>query len=205
MPDDRRPANEELSAPLPPPRPEVFISVDIESAGPTPGLYAMLSIGACLVDAPEHGFYVELKPTTDVVLESAIAIGGLDMATLARDGVDPAEAMARFEEWLKAEVPKGSVPVFVGFNAGFDWMFVADYFERFLGRNPFGHAALDIKSYFMGISGSTWAQTSMRFLAPRYLHGRKLTHNALGDARDQAELFRKVREEAARIRPHSGV
>ncbi len=29
---------------------------------------------------------------------------------------------------------------FVAFNASFDWMFVKDYFHRFLGRNTFGHA-----------------------------------------------------------------
>lgn len=191
----------DLSTPLPPQRPETFVSVDIESAGPTPSVYSMLSIGACLVDAPEHGFYVELKPTTDAVVESAQAIGGLSLETLAREGVEPAEAMQRLEDWLKAEVPEGTVPVFVGFNAAFDWMFVADYFERFLGRNPFGHAALDIKSYFMGMAGVSWAQTSMRFLAPRYLHGRKLTHNALGDARDQAELFAAIRAESARNQP----
>ena len=27
-------------------------------------------------------------------------------------------------------------------------MFVNDYFHRFLGRNPFGHAALDLKAFF---------------------------------------------------------
>ena len=31
----------------------------------------------------------------------------------------------------------GRRPVFVGFNATFDWMFVADYLWRFAGRDPF--------------------------------------------------------------------
>ena len=195
------PGHDDLAVPIPPPRPETFVSVDIETAGPTPGRYAMLSIGACLVEAPERGFYVELKPTSHLVVESAQAVGGLSLEDLARDGVDPTEAMARFADWLEAEVPTGTVPVFVGFNAAFDWMFVADYFDRFLGHNPFGHAALDIKSYTMGMAGITWAQTSMRFLAPKYLNGRKLTHNALGDARDQAEIFAAVRAESARSQP----
>jgi DNA polymerase III epsilon subunit-like protein len=188
----------DLSGRIPPARVETFVSVDIEAAGPTPGVYSLLSIGACLVDDPTHGFYVELKPTTTAVVPSAQAIGGLSLDDLADRGVDPAEAMQRLETWLAEEVPEGAVPVFVGFNASFDWMFVADYFERFLGRNPFGHAAIDIKSYFMGMTGVTWAQTSMRFLAPRYLDGRKLSHNALGDARDQAKLFRAMRFEADR-------
>ena len=78
------------------------------------------------------------------------------------------------------------------FNAGFDWMFIEDYFQRFLGRNPFGHSALDMKAYYMGKAGTSWAQTSMRFLSPRYLGGQPLSHNALGDARAQAELFRAI-------------
>ena len=43
-------------------RPECFISVDIETAGPVPAKYAILSIGACLVEDPEQTFYVELMP-----------------------------------------------------------------------------------------------------------------------------------------------
>jgi len=38
---------------MPDPRPVTLISVDIEAAGPSPSDYAMLSLGACLVDDPE--------------------------------------------------------------------------------------------------------------------------------------------------------
>ncbi len=195
------PSIDDLKTPLPAIKPETFISVDIETSGPTPSRYSMLSIGACLVDDPTQQFYVELKPTSRESVDSAQAIGGFSLDDLARDGVDPADAMARLEAWVLEHVDSGAVPVFVGFNAAFDWMFIADYFDRFLGHNPFGHAALDIKSFVMGMSGVAWAGTSMRFLAPKYLDGRKLSHNALGDARDQAELFRAARAEAARMQP----
>ncbi len=176
-------------------RPEVFISVDVETAGPTPARYSMLSIGACVVDRPEQGFYVEIAPVTPDALDAALAVSGLSMDQLAVTGLPPAEAMAKFADWVGEVVPSGASAVFVGFNAAFDWMFVADYFERFHHRNPFGHAALDIKSYAMGIHGSTWAQTSMRHLAPAFLGGRALSHNALADARDQAELFLAINNE----------
>lgn len=182
-------------------RPEVFVSVDVETAGPTPSKYSLLSIGACLVDAPADatpgdGFYVELKPTSTEALPEALAVGGFTLAGLEATGTDPADAMLAFERWIATVVPEGSYPVFVGFNAGFDWMFIAEYFERFLGRNPFGHTALDIKSYSMGLSGSSWAGTSLKRLSPRYLDGSKLSHNALGDAQDQARLFRALRAES---------
>jgi DNA polymerase III epsilon subunit-like protein len=113
------------------------------------------------------------------------------------EGVDPAESMHRFETWLQEVVPSGQRPVFVGFNAPFDWMFVNDYFHRFLGHNPFGHAAIDIKSYYMGLAKVTWAETTMRFVGPRYLNQPALSHNALRDALDQGGIFRKLLLEAA--------
>lgn len=180
-----------------PEAPETFISVDVETSGPNPSSYSLLSIGACLVDDPDQGFYIELQPVGDAVVESSLAVGGLSMEHLAATGVAPAAAMEQFEEWLSANVPAGHKAVFVGFNAPFDWMFVADYFWRFLGRNPFGHAAVDIKAYYLGLSGSSWAETSLKFLSPLYLDGSKLSHNALGDAQDQAQLFRALRAEAA--------
>jgi DNA polymerase III epsilon subunit-like protein len=176
-------------------RTETLVSVDVETAGPVPALHSLLSIGACLVDDPQQGFYVELRPELADARPEAVAVSGLSLDELARSGVPAAEAMAAFERWLGEVVPDGSAPVLVAFNAPFDWMFVADAFERHLGRNPFGHSALDIKAYAMAVTGSTWAETSMRDLAPRYLSGRELSHHALADARDQAELFRLLRAE----------
>ena len=185
-------------------RPERFISVDVETAGPTPGDYAMISIGACPVDEPERGFYIELKPDRDAVVPSALEVSGLSMETLAAEGTDPAEAMREFAQWIRDVVPPQTHrPVFVGFNAVFDWMFVNEYFVRYGIENPFGHGGLDIKSYYVGMMGSTWEQTSMRHLSPKYLAGRPLSHNALGDARDQAELFRRISEDAAALRTAS--
>src|SRR5689334_24232792 len=176
-------------------KPECFISVDIETAGPVPSKYAILSIGACLVDDPEQTFYVELKPEHMAAKTEALAVTGLSMEGLAERGERPVQAMSMFEDWVLTECPAGHRPVFTAFNAAFDWMFVADYFERFLGRNPFGYTALDIKAFAMGAGNTSWAATSMDVLAARHLGGRALTHNALADAQDQAELFRHLLEE----------
>lgn len=185
-------------------RPERFISVDVETAGPTPGDYAMVSIGACPVDDPDRGFYIELKPDRIAVVDSALAVSGLSMEELAAHGTEPQQAMEEFAQWIRDVVPPQTHrAVFVGFNAVFDWMFVNEYFVRYGIENPFGHGGLDIKSYYVGMMGSTWEQTSMRHLSPKYLAGRPLSHNALGDARDQAELFRRISEDAAALRTAS--
>jgi DNA polymerase III epsilon subunit-like protein len=175
--------------------PECFISVDVETGGATPADYALLSIGACLVDDPEVTFYVELKPEAKRSTQEALEVSKLSLDVLEAMGEPPAEAMEHFADWVADVVPEGSRAVFVGFNAAFDWMFVADYFERYVGRNPFGYTALDIKSFAMGRLGSTWGDTSMRVLGRAYLSGRPLAHHALSDAQDQAALFRALRDE----------
>jgi DNA polymerase III epsilon subunit-like protein len=171
---------------------ECFISVDVETGGATPGDYALLSIGACLAFDPETTFYVELQPEAKRVTVEALEVSKLSVDILKTMGEPPADAMRHFADWVAEVVPEGGRPVFVGFNAAFDWMFVADYFERYVGRNPFGYSALDIKAFAMGRLGSSWAETSMSVLAPRYLSGRPLAHHALSDAQDQAALFREL-------------
>lgn len=171
---------------------EVLICVDVETAGPFPARYAMLSIGACLVKDIGETFYVELKPDKTDVEPDALAISGLIMDDLQKNGTEPGKALLDFEKWVKKVVPQGNRPVLVAFNAPFDWMFIHDYFLRYLGRNPFGHSALDIKAYFMGQTGSKWSETSMQHISKHFLDEVRLTHNALRDAQDQAEVFRKI-------------
>ena len=135
---------------------EPYVSVDVETAGPNPSQYSLLSIGACLVSRPAVTFYVELQPLTPDTVPSALAVHGLSLERLSREGLGPREAMQRLADWLAASLA-GVQPVFVGFNAPFDWMFVNDYFHRFLGHNPFGHSALDIKAFYMGLHAVPWS------------------------------------------------
>jgi len=176
---------------------ETYISVDVESAGPNPSQYSLLAIGASSVYFPDLNFYIELKPVNLLFRPEAQESCGFSLEKLSVEGVDPADAMQRFETWLHEVLPAGQSPVFVGFNAPFDWMFVNDYFHRFLGHNPFGHAAIDIKSYYMGMAKVPWAETTMQFLGRRYLNQPALIHHALRDALDQGEIFRKLLLEAS--------
>ena len=171
---------------------ETYISVDIETAGPIPSEYALLSIGACRVDDPDVSFYVELQPTSRAFTREALEISGLSLETLTHEGLPPAEAMTNFEAWIHHVTDDGSRAVFVAFNAPFDWIFVNEYFHRYLSRNPFGHTALDIKAYFMGLSGSTWKETRMVKIREVLEINGELSHHALEDAKEQAILFRHM-------------
>jgi ribonuclease T len=175
-----------------------YVSVDVETAGPNPGQYSLLSIGACLVANPALGFHVELKPVNDRMTPESYAVHGLKLEDLAERGHPPQEVMEMFAAWLKQAVPTGD-PIFVAFNAPFDWMFVSDYFHRYLGWNPFGHSALDIKAYYMGQSGVPWAATSMDRVTENTVGHKTLSHNALQDARDQADVFHRILQKGQEI------
>jgi ribonuclease T len=179
---------------------EAYISVDVEAAGPLPPTYSMLSLGAVVVDDPQATFYVEFKPLNDKSVPAAMKVVGRTLQGFARTGRDPKDAMAGFRDWL-GSVAKAATPVFVGFNATFDWAFVNFYFHQYLGENPFGIGGLDIKSYYMGLSGGTWEDTrSSRIAAEFKDSSRRHTHNALDDALEQAELFRRMRRKSAESR-----
>lgn len=171
---------------------DLLFSVDVETAGPYPGRFSLLSIGACLVADPTITFYVELQPLTPDVDPQALAISGLSMEGLLARGLAPADAMFQFAEWVQSVCPPGARPVFVGMNAAFDWMFVNEYFHRYLGYNPFGHSALDIKAFYAGRTGARWSETSLRHIVARYGGAPALSHNALADAVDQAALMRAL-------------
>jgi ribonuclease T len=172
---------------------EHYISVDIETSGPIPGEYSMLSVGACSVDNDEKTFYAELKPLSDNAVPESLAVTGFSLEALRIDGVEPVLGMANLVKWLGEVVPAGAKPVFVGLNAPFDWSFVNYYLVRLVGSNPFGHSALDIKALYMGATGCTWTQATSNHMAKRLNPKKRGTHNALDDALYQAELFRLVR------------
>lgn len=170
---------------------ECYFSVDIESSGPIPGKYSMLSIGACVVGNPDKYFYVELKPISYEFVPDALKISGFDLHRLEKDGESPATAMNNFRMWVEATAADCKA-VFVGFNACYDWQFVNWYLESFTGGNPFGFGGIDIKSYFMGKSGLPWSKTTSSQLPPEFQPDVPHTHNALDDARAQASIFHKL-------------
>jgi ribonuclease T len=173
---------------------EIFISVDVETAGPIPGEYSLLTIGACDVDNPERTFCCDLRPINRNADPKALEISGLSLEHLDRTGLLPHVAMERLDAWVRKDSAGDGRLVFVGLNAPFDWSFVNYYFHRFLGRNPFGFAALDIKAYFMGATGCRWADTRSSHMAERLKPRRSADHQALHDAQYQAELFRLMRD-----------
>src|SRR5512137_169871 len=140
---------------------EAFLSIDIETAGPYPARYALLSVGACTIDDPDNGLYLTLKPDKSAVVPSAMHLNQLSMDLLSTDGADPRSAMQTLARWIRKAAPPGTHPVMVAFNAPQDWPFINHYFYEYLGENPLGTNAIDIKAFYMGLMGCPWEETSM--------------------------------------------
>jgi DNA polymerase III epsilon subunit-like protein len=170
---------------------EIFVSVDVETAGPIPGEFSLLSIGACAIFEPAR-FVCKLKPINRNFDPKALEVSGLSLDELGRAGLDPSDAMQRFADWLSTLMGADGSLVFVGFNAPFDWSFVNYYFHRFCGVNPFGFTTLDIKALYMGTTGCDWADTRSSKIAEDLKPSLRGDHDALHDAQYQAEIFRLI-------------
>ena len=177
---------------------EIYFSVDIETSGPIPGEFSMLTLGACVVDQMDQTFEMALRPVTIRIDEEALKVTGLSIEKLLVEGADVETAMQTFRDWVTT-CSGSRRPVFVGLNASFDWSFVNYYFQKYCGANPFGFAALDIKSLYMGHANVEWSQTKASQIAKIYDAQRCNTHNALEDALFQAELFNLIRQDADRF------
>lgn len=164
-----------------------------------PGIYPLLSIGACVVDELDERFYVEMKPGDKLVEAEAVQVSwpGLPahetIARLEREGVSEAEALSAFAAWV-GRVSKGGRPVYLAFNAAFDWAFTHHAFTRLGIPDPFGYAPLDVKAYWAGRIGSTLEETRKSKLPAGLTEGLgEHSHRADDDAVRQAEVFLRMR------------
>jgi len=166
-----------------------WVSVDIEADGPVPEMYSMISLGAIVVEpALNRTFYAELRPISPSWKPEALAASGFSREeTLGFR--PPKEVMREFRDWLDE---LGDRPRFVADNAGFDWGFVNYYFYYFTGSNPFGFSCLSLTSLYKGFERNLRANF-------KYLRKTKHSHNALDDAKGNAEAFLAIQAQGLRF------
>jgi hypothetical protein len=104
----------------------------------------------------------------------------------------PENAMPQYVNWIKALPGK---PVFVGYPAGFDFLFVYWYLIRFTGESPFSFSALDIKSYAMAVLKTEFKKTVKGKMPRHWFEKLPHTHVALDDAIEQGILFCNILSE----------
>lgn len=175
------------------PKPEIYVSTDIEADGPIPGQNSMLSFGSAAYTADK-----ELISTFEANLELLQGAqtdpktmewwkGQPEAWAASRANLqDPKKAMQDYLAWLKA-LP--GLPVFVGYPAAYDFMFVYWYLMRFTGESPFSHSALDIKTLAMALLKKGYRHSTKRNMPKRWFDDLPHSHRALDDAIEQGALF----------------
>lgn len=185
---------------------DVYFSADVETDGPIPGPFSMLSFaivyagtydGRLFKRAETHQdlVYHELKPISDTFEQEALDVNGLDRQRLMIEGKDPRDALTQAAKWIREIAGDGS-PVLVAYPLSFDWTWLYWYFVRFCDTgSPFDYSkCFDIKTALSVKSGMTIAKSG-RSSVPGHLRSHRLhTHHAVDDAIEQAEIFANLFE-----------
>jgi Exonuclease len=183
---------------------DFYFSADVETDGPIPGPFSILSFGLVyagsfdgirFVPPQDYGlnFYRELRPISENYQEEALRVNGLDRGRLIREGISPEVAMNEGRQWIE-EIAGNAKPVLVAYPLSFDWSWLYWYFVRFSSKgSPFNHSlCFDIKTAFAVKAGIPIAEAGKSKLLPKLRPQGKHTHHALEDAVEQAEIFANV-------------
>ena len=173
--------------------PEIYVSTDVETDGPIPGPYSMLSIGcaAYLADKTLVGTFSANLETLPGATGHPRTMAWWETQKEAWDAhrkncLSPEKAMADCLAWLRS-LP--GLPVFVGFPVTFDFMFVQWYLFRFTSSSPFRHSGIDLRTLGMALTNSNWQRTTKEHLPRRWWDPLPHTHVALDDALEQGAMF----------------
>ncbi len=162
------------------------IMVDIESDGPIPGDYSMVSFGAVIVDQKlDKTFYGKIKPISEKWIPEALAVSGHTREETLEFG-EPVKVMGDFASWLKEN--SNGKPIFYSDNNGFDWQFINWYFHHFTGSNPFGFSSTNLGSLYKGMVKDIFKNF-------KHLRKTKHTHNPVDDALGNAEALLHLKNE----------
>jgi DNA polymerase III epsilon subunit-like protein len=185
---------------------DAYFSADVETDGPIPGPYSILSLALVYAgrfdgthfERPQNlelTFYRELKPISESFEPEALRVNGLDREHLLKAGQAPSRVMSDAGRWVR-NIAGSSKPVLVAYPLSFDWSWLYWYFVRFADSgSPFGYSrCFDIKTA-VAVKAHLPIASAGRTQLPQSLRSdRKHSHNALDDAIEQAEIFAKVFE-----------
>jgi hypothetical protein len=182
---------------------EIYVSTDVEADGPIPGPHSMLSFASAAFRADKTcvGTFeanLALLPGASGDPRTMEWWAGQPEAWAAcrKDPREPSVVMPEYATWLKTLPGK---PVFVGYPAAYDFLFVYWYLIRFAGESPFSHSALDIKTYAMALLGAEYRESAKRNMPAAWFDDLPHTHVALDDAKGQGALFCNMLAARARL------
>lgn len=185
---------------------DVYFSADVETDGPIPGPFSMLSFAfvyaGCFdgvrFQRPlqfDQVFYRELRPISAEFQLEALRVNGLDRDRLLHEGMEPQRAMDEAADWIRT-IAGVREPVLVAYPLSFDWSWLYWYFVRFSANgSPFSYSrCFDVKTAFALKAGVPIAAAGRSKVAAHLRSDRHHTHHAVDDAIEQAEIFANLFE-----------
>lgn len=188
---------------------EILISNDVETNGPIPGEYSMLSLGAAVFtrqDGRLHETFSANLETAEGAKEDPDTMKWWATQPEAwkahRENLEkPADAMLRYLKWVKEVAAKHNAkPVFAGYPAGFDFNFVYNYLIKYTGESPYSFSALDIKTLVMATLGCGYREVSKKNMPKHWFGKTRHDHTALTDAIGQGELLCNILNDSRCVR-----
>ena len=180
-------------------KPEIYVSTDIEADGPIPGPHSMLSLASAAYTSDKQlisTFSVNLETLADATAHPDTKawwdLHPEAWAACRQDIQPPQNALKNYVAWLK-QLP--GIPIFAGYPAAYDFMFVYWYLIKFTGESPFSHSALDIKSYAMAVLKKGYRESNKRNMPKSWFDEPPHTHVAIDDAIEQGALFCNILNE----------
>lgn len=175
---------------------ELYFSIDIETDGPIPGDYSMLSFGvvALTPEGVELDFFEANLETLPGAKQNPNTMDWWETQPEAwsacrKDLQNPTVVMHKFEAWVLEVCGDTYKPVVVAMPAGFDFMFLYWYSKKFGIKSPFSFSCIDMKTYAMSMRKTEYRKSSKSYWPKRWLANLPHTHVAVEDAREQGLTF----------------
>ena len=182
---------------------ECYVSIDVETDGPIPGVHSMLSLGAAAFDAEgqlQDTWSANLEPLPEASEHPRTMrwwAAHADAWEAARANPQPPQtAIVAFVAWAEALRKTVGWPVAVAFPAAFDALWVEWYCVRFAGASPFRRRCVDLRTLVMVAMGAGYREAGKTSMPQHWRCGTGThAHRAVDDATEQGRLFfRIVRE-----------
>ena len=197
---------------------EIYISTDVETDGPIPGEYSMLSLGSVALN--KNGkvlgkFYKKLKrlkgakqhPKTMEFWKENLK----DYKEATKNAQVPKKVMYDYINWLeKLEKKTKSQLIFLAWPLGFDYQFVFWYMVKFVKKFQTIHPFEIPFSFGQGIDTKTFAMAHLKkpyqecmdskmpkrwFKGIINLKGKWKNHKAIDDALKEGKIFIRILKE----------
>jgi len=158
--------------------------IDVEATGPHPLDYSMIQVG--VADLEGNEFSCKMRPRPGTIADSG-AMNAIGVTwEESCEWPEPGRQILLFKEFLLDTYGTKRITSWSD-NPAFDWQWINTYLWLYTGGNPLGFSMRRIGDMYSG-----HMQDPYKSSAWKKLRDTKHTHDALDDAKGNAEALQKI-------------